>query len=174
MSPREAVAAACQDAGERQVALWCAELITAPHWNHPVLQWIGGASLAAYRERGLDNDGNEYWLRVWGARGLLYAWTPAAAPAVVRGLADPAWRVREMCGKVARRRELGDAAEPLARLVIDDVPRVRVAAVRGLALVGEGEHADLLHRACGDPEISVRDAARDALFDLGRRLERPL
>jgi HEAT repeats len=174
MSPREAVDAASRAKGERQVALWCAELITAPDWKHPVLQWIGGAGLAAYRERGLDNDVNEYWLRVWGARGLLYAWTPQAAPAVVAGLGDPAWRVREMCGKVARRRELGEAAEALARLVNDEVPRVRVAALLGLAAVGEGEHVELLRGACGDVETNVRDAARRGLNALGRRLDRPV
>jgi hypothetical protein len=174
MTPREAVAKACREAGEQKVALWCAELITRPDWNHPVLKWIGGASLAAHRERGLDDDVNEYWLRVWGARGLLYAWSPRAAPAVVSGLDDPAWRVREMCAKVARLRELGEAAEPLAALVTDEVPRVRLAAVRALALVGEGEHADLLKAAAGDDEMTVRAAARSAVATLSRRLERPL
>lgn len=174
MTPREAIAKACREAGEQRVALWCAELITDPAWDHPVLEWIGGRSLAAYQERGLTNDVNEYWLSVWGARGLLYAWDPRVAPAVVSGLDDPAWRVREMCGKVARLRELGEAAEALARLTKDDTARVRLAAVRALALVGEGEHAELLHQACNDDDLKVRDAARSALVTLGRRLERPL
>jgi HEAT repeat protein len=174
VTPREAVAKACREAGERQVALWCAELIMEPDWEHPVLKWIGGASLAAYRERDLTNEVNEYWLRVWGARALLYAWAPQAAPAVVAGLDDPAWRVREMCGKVARLRELGEAAEPLARLTTDETVRVRLVAVKALAVVGEGEHAAALHDACHDPDMTVRDAARSAVYTLGRRLERPL
>jgi HEAT repeat protein len=59
-------------------------------------------------------------------------------------------------------------------LVNDETPRVRVAAVNALALLGEGEHADLLRQACVDPETSVRDASRRALHALGRRLERPV
>jgi HEAT repeat protein len=174
MTPREAVAKACREAGEQQVALWCAELIRHPDWDHEVLKWIGGASLAAYRERDLTNEVNEYWLRVWGARALLYAWTPAAGPAVVSGLDDPAWRVREMCGKVARLRELGEAAEPLARLTKDEAARVRLAAVKALGAVGEGEHASVLHEARTDADMKVREAARSALHTLSRRLERPL
>lgn len=165
MTPREAVEKACREAGEQQVALWCAELITDPSWEHPVMEWLGPRVRDGY---------HEYWLRVWGARGLLYAWSPRAAPAVVSGLDDPAWRVREMCGKVARLREVGEAAEPLARLTKDEVVRVRLAAVKALAVVGEGEHADVLHDACGDPDMKVRDAARSALVTLSRRLERPL
>lgn len=174
MTPRDAVAKACREKGEAQVARWSAELITDPQWDHPVLDWIGGASLAAMRERDLANDTNEYWLRVWGARALLYAWTSSAAPAVVSGLDDPAWRVREMCAKVARQRELGEAAEPLARLTKDETPRVRLAAVKALAVLGEGEHAAVLHDAADDADAKVREAARASLATLSRRLERPL
>ncbi len=165
MTPREAVAKACHDKGEAQVARWCAELITDPSWDHPVMEWLGPRVREGF---------HDYWLRVWGARGLLYAWTSGAAPAVVSGLDDPAWRVREMCAKVARLRELGEAAEPLARLVSDEVKRVRVAAVKALGVVGEGEHADVLRDVSDDPETTVRDAAQSALRMLGRRLERPL
>jgi hypothetical protein len=55
----------------------------------------------------------EYWFRVWAARGLLYVWIPTAEPAVLAGLHDPAWRVREMCAKVARRRALGAPSRSL-------------------------------------------------------------
>ena len=49
----------------------------------------------------------DYWVRTWGARGLLYVWDDAAAPAVVAGLDDEHWRPAEMCLKVSTKRELG-------------------------------------------------------------------
>jgi hypothetical protein len=73
---------------------------------------------------------NDYWPRVWGARGLLYVWHADAQGAVVQGLADPAWRVREMCAKVVSRRDIADAPSLLSALASDPVSRVRVAAAR--------------------------------------------
>src|SRR4029077_18996419 len=105
-------------------------------------------------------------------RALLYVWEPSASPAVVIGLRDVHWRPREMSAKVARAREVGEAADALATLTGDDVRRVRVAAVRALAVVGEGEHAALLHEALDDPEPDVRRAASLALEGLSRRLDR--
>lgn len=67
-----------------------------------------------------------------GRRGLLHVYRPPAVAAVVAGLADDAWRVREMCAKVAREHEVGSAAEALHRLCADEVPRVRAAAERAL------------------------------------------
>lgn len=121
-----------------------------------------------------DRAHQDYWARTWGARVLLYAWDLQAAPAVVAGLSDGHWRVREMAAKVARARELGEAGDALAALTRDDVRRVRRAAVRGLAVVGEAEHADALHDAGEDPETEVREAAEEALAMLRRRLDREL
>jgi HEAT repeat protein len=75
----------------------------------------------------------EYWFRVWAARGLLYVSIPTAEPAVLAGLHDPAWRVREICAKVARRRALGRAEPILTHLLDDRVLRVRAAAEAALA-----------------------------------------
>ena len=52
----------------------------------------------------------DYWVRTWGARGLLYVWDDSAAPAVVAGLDDEHWRPAEMCLKVSTKRELARPA----------------------------------------------------------------
>ena len=43
----------------------------------------------------------DYWVRTWGARGLLHVWAETATGAVVAGLDDEEWRPAEMCLKVA-------------------------------------------------------------------------
>ena len=79
-----------------------------------------------------------------------------------------------MAAKVVRQWELGDAAEALVPLVSDDVPRVRLAAVRALARVGEAEHAGPVRAAAQDPDRSVAAAAELALAQMSRRLDRDL
>jgi HEAT repeat protein len=102
---------------------------------------------------------------------LLYAWDDDAQNAVVGGLVDEAWRVREMTSKVVRVRQVVDAENALATLVADPVPRVRVAAVLALGRVGEVEHAELISGARRDEDPSVRGAAGKALAELTRRLD---
>jgi hypothetical protein len=80
-----------------------------------------------------------YWPRVWGARGLLHAWDPAATAAIVGAAADEAWRVREMAAKVVARHRVGDALDAVAPLRDDPVERVRAAAARAVtALTAAG------------------------------------
>ncbi|WP_117213833.1 HEAT repeat domain-containing protein [Allorhizocola rhizosphaerae] len=154
--PRHRVIEASAKHGEATVAGWCVDVLQGAR-NEQTFEILCGPHWA-----GLINSG-AYWGRVWGARGLLYAWSPTAAPAVLSGLDDPAWRVREMCGKVVRLRELPDAADRLFELALhDEVPRVRVAAERALARVGEAEHADALR------------SNETALRELSRRLDRSL
>lgn len=177
--PRNRIGGARAALGEQELVRWCAALLdgTAGHDDPelPSLLWLGGRSAEAELARGdLVARGQDYWVRVWAARAMLYAWAAEAAPAVVNGLADPAWRVREMAAKVVKLREVGEAGDALARLVGDVVVRVRLAAVRALGSVGEAEHAEALHEATADPDPSVRRAARTALADLSRRLDRVL
>jgi HEAT repeat protein len=83
----------------------------------------------------MDGDprgGPDYWLRVWAARGLLWAWDDSALPAVLRALDDEAWRVREMAVKVLARNAMGEAVGPVSRLRADPSARVRAAADRAL------------------------------------------
>jgi HEAT repeat protein len=83
----------------------------------------------------LDSEVNAYWLRVWGARGLLWNWDPRAVPSVRAAMGDEAWRVREMAAKVIARHRIDDLQPELAALLRDPVPRVRSAASRALALL---------------------------------------
>ena len=101
-------------------------------------------------------------------------WSDACAADVVAALQDPAWRVREMCAKVAARWELAEAADASLALVEDDTPRVRAAAVRVLGVAGEAEHAGGIRQALDDSDSAVRDAADRALSRLEERLDRPL
>ncbi|MEV0714719.1 hypothetical protein [Asanoa sp. NPDC050611] len=73
-----------------------------------------------------------YWVRVWAARGLLWAWEDRAASTIVAALDDPAWRVREMAAKVVARHLVGDALARVTVLRDDPVPRVRAAAHRAV------------------------------------------
>ena len=133
MTPRARILELARSIGEADVAKWCAGLLDASiefdDPRYPSLTWLGGRhaeSLLLIRELGA----NDYWPRVWGARGLMYVWHPDAQGAVVQGLADPAWRVREMSAKVVKRRDIADADALLAALASDPVPRVRAAALQ--------------------------------------------
>ena len=83
-------------------------------------------------DRESDSPAHAAWLRVWGARGLLWAWDDRALPALCVALTDEAWRVREMAVKVVARQLLGDAGPQVSALRDDPVPRVRAAAARAL------------------------------------------
>jgi len=116
----------------------------------------------------LDGAPPLYWPEVWGARVLLYAWNNSATDAVLAGLQNQAWRVREMCCRVAAARNL-DAAEYLRELLTDDTARVRAAAARALGAVGSPADTELLAKLFRDPEIDVRRAAQQARSALEKR-----
>jgi HEAT repeat protein len=78
---------------------------------------------------------NQYWRRVWGARGLLHAWDGRAESAVVEAMTDEHWRVREMAAKVVARHKVGAALDAVAALRGDPVPRVRAAAERAVIML---------------------------------------
>jgi HEAT repeat protein len=65
----------------------------------------------------------------------------------------------------------GDA---LAGVVADPVLRVRAAAVRALAVVGEFEHVDAIRAWLSDSDRPVCDAAPAALNRLASGLDRPV
>lgn len=164
---------ACRRWGEDEVARRCATLLREDSPDEADLQLLG--YLAATPSLTAPRHGTwPSWYPVWAARGLRYAWHPAAAPAAVRALGDDAWRVREMAAHVCRDREIGEAADPLVPLLADPVPRVRDAAARALAAVGEAEHARPLRRLLDDESPRCRARAAQALRDLARRLDRDL
>ncbi len=115
----------------------------------------------------------DYWLRTWGARGLLHVWDDSAGPAVVAGLGDEHWRPAEMCLKVTATHEVAGAAEAVVPWVAHDLPRVRAQAVRALGVVGDTEHVASVRDATHDPDPVVRRAAGRALESLVARLDLP-
>jgi hypothetical protein len=162
--------------GRREVASWCAGLLNTTirydDPDYPNLTWLGGAHAASLSQRNaFESRNQDYWPRVWGARGLLHVWDPDAKGAVIRALSDPAWRVREMSAKIVRTQELADAEQELTVLVVDPVPRVRAAALLALARVGEYEHARVIDRARRDASPVVRRSGAKALQELSSRLD---
>ncbi|HYO32986.1 MAG TPA: HEAT repeat domain-containing protein [Nocardioidaceae bacterium] len=95
-----------------------------------LLVTLGGPGARKFLDGGVHAD--TYWLRVWGARGVLWAWDASATEAIRAALEDDAWRVREMAAKVVARHRIDDALDRVAALVDDPAPRVRVAATRAL------------------------------------------
>ena len=174
LSPRARMVALVSLIGEMRVAGWCAGLlggsIAVDDANEPSLGWLGGRH-ASSLQRAPGSKEWEYWPRVWAARGLLYAWSPDASSAVIGGLRDSAWRVREMSARVTRARELEGSETALEALAADPIPRVRAAALLALGRVGEVEHGRLVARHLDDRELAVRRAAVRALAELSRRLD---
>jgi hypothetical protein len=111
-----------------------------------------------------------YWVRTWGARGLLHCWDDVATPAVVTGLADEHYRPAEMCLKVAARHDVAGTGPAAAVLAHHELPRVRAQAVRTLGVVGDTEHVDEVRAAVDDPDESVRRQAARAYERMAARL----
>jgi len=113
----------------------------------------------------------DYWVRTWGARGLLHVWDESAVPAVVAGLEDEHWRPAEMCLKVSARQEIGAAGPAAVRLSRHPLPRVRAQALRTLGAAGDTEHVDAVRAALDDEEADVRRHANRALERMMVRLD---
>lgn len=111
----------------------------------------------------------DYWIRTWGARGLLHVWDDSATDAIVAGLADRHWRPVEMCLKVTARHEVAGAGDGVAALLTHDLPRVRNQALRALALVGDTPHIAAVRAATLDAHPEVR---RQAVRTLGQMCAR--
>ncbi|MGH3348526.1 MAG: HEAT repeat domain-containing protein [Nocardioides sp.] len=116
---------------------------------------------------------DDYWVRTWGARGLLHVWDDAATDAVVKGLVDEHWRPAEMCLKVTARHDVAGAGDGAAALADHELPRVRAVAIRALAVAGDTEHVAVVVDTADDPDPTVRKAAARALEQLRQRLDLP-
>jgi hypothetical protein len=168
-SPGDRIAEAVKLFGEHDVADRASALLGGANEGEEFLLWVGGQHAQGI----LDGAPALYWPEVWGARTLLYAWDAAAAPAVQLGLSNQAWRVREMCARVAIARKLPFASE-LALLLTDEVARVRAMAARALGELGEYEEAIQVKALLTDPEVEVRRAAGNSVRELAKRLDRPI
>ncbi len=115
----------------------------------------------------------DYWVRTWGARGLLHCWHDSATRPVVAGLADEHYRPAEMCLKVSARHEVAGSGPAAALLTRHDLARVRANAVRTLGVVGDTEHVDDVRAVLDDPEEWVREQAAKAYERMASRLDLP-
>ena len=138
-----------------------ASLLRGRNEGDEFLLWVGGRHAQGI----LDGAPALYWPEVWGARALMSAWDDAATDAVLGGLRNQAWRVREMCLKVCAERRL-DVGNAVQRLTTDPVARVRSAAARALAATGDGAQAEALTAMLKDPDKEVRRTAQQSLAAL--------
>jgi hypothetical protein len=164
-SPAERIAKVVAELGEDEVVARATALIAGLNAGEEFLLSVGGRHAQGI----LDGAPALYWPEVWGARTFLYVWQDSAIPAVLAGLGNQAWRVREMSAKVVARRELAYPAE-VAVLAADEVARVRAQAARALGEVGGAEQIDVLRALLKDPEIEVRREANGALKKIRAKL----
>jgi hypothetical protein len=160
--------------GTRATVALCVELLEgtdrADHWAE--LAYLTGLVFEEGSPTTDPKHWHDYWVRTWGARGLLYVWDDSASAAVVAGLEDAHWRPGEMCLKVSTKREIGEAGPGAARLAVEgELPRVRVQALRALGAVGDTEHVELVTDLLDDAEPAVRRQAARSLTQLSRRLD---
>ena len=135
--PRASIEAECARRGRDEVVSGCRALLRGEEVDHPLVVALGGPAASAYAP-GMPPRDDVYWLRVWGARGLLWAWDDAALPELASATYDEHWRVREMAMKVAARHRVDELLDDALRLRDDAVPRVRAAASRAVAALTVG------------------------------------
>jgi hypothetical protein len=160
-TPASRVGDAVSSLGEAEVVERAIALLAGFNVGDEFLLVAGGTHAQGI----LDGAPPLYWPEVWGARVLLYAWNDTAGDAVLAGLQNQAWRVREMCTRVAVARSL-PAAALLRELLTDEVARVRAASARALGQLGDASDVELLSNLFRDPEIDVRRAAQQAIAKL--------
>ena len=133
-TPQQSVQEECNRRGVASVVAGCVDLLNGMPTDDDLILALGGPPADWVRTG--ERSGPPYWLRVWAARGLLYAWNDSAGPAVVKALRDDAWRVREMALKVVARHGLQAASEQVDALRSDPSARVRAAAARTSRALG--------------------------------------
>lgn len=133
LTPRQSIEAECARRGKAGVVAGCVALLAGREADPGLVVALGGPGAP----RVISGENKQYWLRVWGARGLLWAWDDVAVKSVTAALRDDHWRVREMACKVIARHQVGAALRVVVELREDPVPRVRAAAARTLVLLTE-------------------------------------
>jgi hypothetical protein len=159
---------------ERFVEICCDLLAGADRTSYVAeLRYLTGFD-GQHRDRFLDESSwKDYWVRTWGARGLLHCWSDRATGAVVAGLGDDHYRPAEMCLKVSARHEVAGSGPGAAALTAHAMPRVRANAVRTLGVVGDTEHADAVVAMLDDLDPAVRVQAARAYERMAQRLDLP-
>jgi hypothetical protein len=136
-TPRESILLECRRRGAAEVAAGCIALLGGGEADDALV-----IALAVPAGRAAPGTGrtraHRYWLRVWAARGLLYAWDDRATGVLIAAMTDESWRVREMAARVVARHRPVAALAAVAGLRDDPVPRVRAAAARAAAVLTAG------------------------------------
>ena len=131
MTPRQRIEAESARRGPEAVAAGSATLLAGGSADAGLIRVLAGNS-ADWFFADPDEPSRADWLRVWGARGLLWSWDGRHAAALRAALCDPWWRVREMAAKVVARHRLDDLLDAVAPLREDGNARVRAAADRAV------------------------------------------
>ncbi len=134
LTPKQSIELECGRRGQAQLVSGCVALLRGQDVDDDLVVALGGPVARGVLDSGPKQD-YLYWLRVWGARGLLHAYVDPAEQAVIEALGDEHWRVREMAAKVIARYRIGAALQAVAELRDDPVPRVRTAADRAIVLL---------------------------------------
>jgi HEAT repeat protein len=134
-SPRDSIERECERRGQDKVIAGCMALLQGRSVDAELIYALGGPP-ARWVFTGTE-PGPDYWLRVWAARGLLWAWDETALSCIMTALKDEAWRVREMALKVVGRHRLADALTTVESMRDDPNSRVASAANRALAQLTE-------------------------------------
>ena len=129
LTPRQSIEIECARRGREQVMAGCIALLQRRAVDDELVIALGGPASQVVFDDG-PRQANQYWRRVWGARGLLHCYDCQADAAVTAALGDEQWRVREMAAKVVARYQIGAAFDAVAALRDDPVSRVRAAAER--------------------------------------------
>jgi hypothetical protein len=130
MTPQQSIERECTRRGKDEVVDGCRRLVRQEAVDPQLVRALGGPGADKFFDGRPHAD--TYWLRVWGLRGLLWAWDDTAMREVRLALGDDAWRVREMAFKVISHHLLGDFTADAAAGREDEVPRVRQAAHQAL------------------------------------------
>ena len=130
-TPRASIEAECARRGQDAVVAGCEELVRGGRVDDALLLALAGPAATPFLAGGARDD--DYWLRVWGLRGLLHVWDDGAADVVRIALGDADWRVREMALKVTAKHTVDDALDEVVLLRTDGNARVRSAAERAVA-----------------------------------------
>ena len=134
LTPRQSVELECARRGRGPVTAGCVALLRGQDVDDNLIMALGGPVGRVVLDDG-PKQRTQYWRRVWGARGLLYAFDESAAEAIIEALGDEHWRVREMAAKVIAKHKIGAALGAVAGLRDDPIPRVRSAAERAVVVL---------------------------------------
>jgi hypothetical protein len=131
--PSVLIELAVQRWGQRGLIDRCVHLYREMDWGDEpeLMSFLAGSKGLRWVDLGFGVQ--DYFVRTWALRAMLYAWDESASATVIDALEDVHWRPREMALKVAAKRLVDDDIDAVARLREDPVPRVQAAANRALA-----------------------------------------